>query len=221
MNMSRIFARLLVIALLGFATAARAADPTPDEVLRQTTDEVLATIKQDKDIQAGDKMKSYALVETKIVPHFDFVRMTRLALGRNWTKATPEQQTQVVDAFRNLLVRTYSIALTRFRNQTITYKAWNGSPTDATTNVQSVVSDGSNRAIPLDYQMTHADGSWKVFDIKVDGISLVTNYRSDFTDRVTAGGIEGLIKDLQDKAKAAETHPAAGKPSEDKSGKKS
>lgn len=200
----KLLARLAAPALLALSLAARAADPQPDELLRQTTEDVMAAIKADKDIAAGDRMKSYALVESKIVPHFDFLRMTRLALGKNWNKATPEQQTAVVTAFRDLLVRTYSGALTRFRNLTINYKPWTGSPADTTTLVQSTVID-QGRSVPIDYQMAHEDGTWKVFDIKVDGISLVTNYRSDFNDRVNAGGIDGLIKDLQDKAKAAES----------------
>ncbi len=201
---------LLLSAILLLTAPAFAADPGPDEILRSVTDEVVTMIKRDQDLQAGDRQKAYNLVETKIVPHFDFTRMTRLALGKNWNKATPEQQSQVVDAFRNLLVRTYSSALSRFRNQNITYKPWAGSATDANTNVQSLVSDGS-RTIPLDYAMAREDNTWKVYDIKVDGISLVTNYRADFTDRVTAGGIDGLIKDLQDKARAAETAKPAKK----------
>ena len=208
--MSNWIRSLLVAATLLAAVPSFAADPAPDEILRKVTDEVVTMIKQDQDLQAGDRQKAYALVESKIVPHFDFTRMTRLALGKNWNKATPEQQGQVTDAFRNLLVRTYSTALSRFRNQTFTYKPWAGAPADATTNVQSVVSDGS-RSVPIDYAMARADNTWKVYDIKVDGISLVTNYRADFTDRVTAGGIDGLIKDLQDKARAAETAKAAKK----------
>jgi phospholipid transport system substrate-binding protein len=167
----------------------------------------MTSIKQDKELQSGDRSKSYALVEAKIVPHFDFVRMTRLALGKNWNQATPDQQKAVVDAFQNLLVRTYSSALTRFRNLAISYKAWNGTPADTTTTVQSTVVD-NGKTIPLDYQLAHEDGTWKVYDIKVDGISLVTNYRSDFNDRVATVGIDGLIKDLQDKARTAESKPA-------------
>lgn len=186
-----------------------AAEPAPDEVLRTTTDDVITAIRQDHDLQAGDRRKAYALVESKIVPHFDFTAMTRLALGKNWAKATPDQQAQVTDAFRNLLVRTYSSALTRFRNQTFSYKPWAGNPGDTRTQVQSVVSDGQ-RSVPLDYAMVHGDGGWKIYDIKVDGISLVTNYRDDFNARVASGGIDGLIHDLQDKARAAETaKPAA------------
>ena len=203
-------ARIFVPLVLTLSLSAHAADPGPDEVLRKTTDEVMATIKSDKDIASGDRSKTYALVESKIVPRFDFLRMTRLALGKNWNQATPEQQTAVVDAFRTLLVRTYSGALTRFRNLAISYKPWTGSPTDANTIVQSTVVD-NGRTVPIDYQMNHADGSWKVYDIKVDGISLVTNYRSDFNDRIKASGVDGLIRDLQDKAKAAETAAADGK----------
>jgi len=203
-------ARILTPLLLVVGLAAHAAEPGPDEILRKTTEDLMTTIKNDKDLASGDRGKAYALVESKIVPHFDFLRMTRLALGKNWNQATPEQQTAVVDAFRTLLVRTYSSALTRFRNLTITYKPWTGSPADANTIVQSTVVD-NGRTVPLDYQMTHADGSWKVYDIKVDGISLVTNYRSDFNDRIKASGVDGLIHDLQDKAKAAENAAADGK----------
>ncbi len=210
MNTTLLF-RLLAPLTLVLALTAQAAEPAPDELLRQTTDEVMATIKNDKDLQAGDRSKSYALIESRIVPHFDFAKMTRLALGKNWKQASPEQQAAVVDAFRNLLVRTYSGALTRFRNLTINYKAWTGAATDTSTTVQSTVVD-QGRTIPIDYQMAHEDGTWKVYDIKVDGISLVTNYRSDFNDRVVAGGIDGLIKDLQAKAKAAESKPVDAKP---------
>jgi phospholipid transport system substrate-binding protein len=204
---SNLLHRLCAALLLAASLSAQAADPTPDALLKQTTEDVVATINQDKDLQTGDRMKSYALVEAKIVPHFDFVRMTRLALGKNWNKATPDQQAAVVEAFRNLLVRTYSGALTRFRNLAITYKPWTGTATDPSTVVQSTVVD-NGRTVPIDYQMAHEDNTWKVYDIKVDGISLVTNYRSDFNDRVSTVGIDGLIKDLQDKAKAAEGKPA-------------
>lgn len=198
------FYRFAAPLLLALAFSAAAAETAPDQLLHQTIDDIMVTIKTDKDLQAGDRAKSYALIESRIVPHFDFQRMTRLALGKNWNKATPEQQGQVVDAFRNLLVRTYSGALTRFRDLLITYKPWNGTPADTSTTVQSTVID-QGRTVPIDYQLEHVEGTWKVFDIKVDGISLVTNYRSDFNDRVAAGGIDGLIKDLQDKAKAAES----------------
>jgi phospholipid transport system substrate-binding protein len=198
-----IFALSFVLcSLLGLSGQAWSAEVTPDEMLRQTTEEILTLVKQDRDLQSGDKQKAYALVETHIVPRFDFVRMTRLALGKNWNKATPEQQAAVVEAFRNLLVRTYSSAITRFHKETFTYKPWVGKAEDVTTSVQSVVSDGS-RSVPIDYAMARVDNTWKVYDIKVDGISLVTNYRSDFNDRINAAGIDGLIKDLQEKARIA------------------
>lgn len=193
---------MLMLSLATIGSTAWSSEVTPDEMLRQTTEEILSLVKQDKDLQSGDKQKAFALVQTHIVPRFDFVRMTRLALGKNWNKATPEQQTAVVDAFQNLLVRTYSSAITRFNKQTITYKPWSGKPDDATTSVQSVVSDGT-RTVPIDYAMARVEGGWKIYDIKVDGISLVTNYRSDFNDRINAVGVEGLIKDLQDKARLA------------------
>jgi phospholipid transport system substrate-binding protein len=202
---------LLALALMFFGSSVWSADTAPDEMLRHTTEEIMTLVKQDKDLQSGDKQKAYALVETHIVPRFDFVRMTRLALGKNWNKATSEQQTLIVDAFQNLLVRTYSSAITRFNKQTITYKPWTGRAEDTTTSVQSVVSDGS-RTVPIDYAMTHAESGWKIYDIKVDGISLVTNYRSDFNDRINAAGMDGLIKDLQEKAKMVSQSAEAKSP---------
>ena len=204
--MNSLIKSVLVLTFCAFGACAPSgawsAEMAPDEMLRQTTEEILLLVKQDKDLQAGDKQKAYAVVETHIVPRFDFVRMTRLALGKNWNKATPEQQTAIVEAFQNLLVRTYSSAVSRVNKQTITYKPWNGKPEDATTSVQSVVSDGS-RTVPIDYAMAHSEAGWKVYDIKVDGISLVTNYRADFNDRINTVGVEGLIKDLQEKARVA------------------
>jgi phospholipid transport system substrate-binding protein len=193
---------IITLSLCVFTSVVWSAEVAPDEMLRQTTEEILALVKQDKDLQAGDKQKAYALVETRIVPRFDFVRMTRLALGKNWNKATPEQQSAIVEAFQNLLVRTYSSAVSRFNKQTITYKPWTGKAEEATTTVQSIVSDGS-RTVPIDYAMARSESGWKVYDIKVDGISLVTNYRADFNDRINAVGVDGLIKDLQDKARMA------------------
>jgi phospholipid transport system substrate-binding protein len=192
----------IALSLCFFGSLGWSAELAPDEMLRQTTEEILTLVKQDKDLQAGDKQKAYAVVETHIVPRFDFVRMTRLALGKNWNKATPEQQTAIVEAFQNLLVRTYSSAVSRFNKQTITYKPWTGKAEDTTTSVQSVISDGT-RTVPIDYAMARAEGGWKVYDIKVDGISLVTNYRADFNDRINSVGVDGLIKDLQEKARIA------------------
>lgn len=207
MNKLQGLSRMLSALLLAASLSVQAADPAPDALLKQTADDVISTIRSDKELQAGDASKGYALIESKILPHFDFVRMTRLALGRNWNKATPDQQKEVVDAFRNLLVRTYSGALSRFRDLTISYKPWAGSATDTSATVQSTVVD-QGRTVAIDYQLAHEDSTWKVYDIKVEGISLVTNYRSDFNDRVAAGGIDGLIKDLQEKTKAAEAHGA-------------
>jgi phospholipid transport system substrate-binding protein len=200
--MKELIKLFIALSICVFWTSAWSVDIAPDELLRQTTEEILTLVKQDKDLQAGDKQKAYAVVETHIVPRFDFVRMTRLALGKNWNKATPEQQTAIVEAFQNLLVRTYSSAVSRFNKQTITYKPWSGKPDEANTTVQSVISDGS-RSVPIDYAMARTEGGWKVYDIKVDGISLVTNYRADFNDRINAVGVDGLIKDLQDKARIA------------------
>jgi phospholipid transport system substrate-binding protein len=196
--------KLWLVVGLTLSLSSVAMAEAPDEMLRRTTDQVLQMVRQDKDIQSGDRQKTYALIEEKIVPHFDFARMTRLAVGKNWNKASEDQQKALVDAFRNLLVRTYSSAISRFRNQVINYKPWTGKADDTTTTVQCVVTDNSH-SVPLDYTLARGESGWRIYDIKVDGISLVTNYRSDFNDRISAGGIDGLIKDLQDKARTLDT----------------
>lgn len=190
-----------VFGLVLSASLALASVEAPDQMLKETTDQVLSMVRQDKDLQTGDHRKTFSLIETYIVPHFDFVRMARLALGKNWSKATEDQQKAVVEAFKSLLVRTYSSAISRFRNQVISYKPWAGKPEDNATTVQCVVTD-NGRTVPIDYALSRSDAGWMIYDIKVDGISLVTNYRSDFSDRINAVGVDGLIKELQDKAKA-------------------
>lgn len=182
-----------------FSTLAAADFPPPDELVRNTANEVLEIIKKDKDIQAGDTQKIVSLTEEKIVPHFDFERMSRSVLGKNWKQADKAQQEKFVSEFRNLLVRTYSVALAKYRKQTIEYKPLRSAPNDTEVMVKTLILQPGSDAVQLDYALEKQDDGWKVYDVKVAGVSLVTNYRGDFANQIKLGGIEGLLKALSDK----------------------
>ena len=193
--------------LLPNLAGAQTPDTPPDVLVKNVTNEVLAIVRKDKDIQSGNHQKAIDLVETKVLPHFDFTRMTQLSLGRDWRKATPEQQKTLADQFRTLLVRTYSSALNGYKNQVIEFKPFKMKPGDTDVKVQTQISQSGSLPIPLDYYLEKLPQGWKVYDIEVDGISLVINYRESFASEVRRGGIEGLIKTLQAKNRS----DAAGK----------
>jgi phospholipid transport system substrate-binding protein len=194
--MVRFLATMLVVGLVCPAAADAQA---PDALVRSVAAEVLEIVKNDKDIQAGDARKAMALVEEKVLPHFDFTHMTALAMGRNWRKATPEQQKKLTDEFRTLLVRTYSTALTKYRDQTIDYKPLRAQPGDTDVTVRSSIQQSGAEPVTIDYSMEKTPAGWKVYDVTVAGISLVTTYRDAFTQEVHNVGVDGLIKKLGDK----------------------
>jgi phospholipid transport system substrate-binding protein len=194
--MVRFLTAMLVAGLVGPAAADMQA---PDELVRSVATEVLGIVKKDKDIQAGDAKKVIALVEEKVLPHFDFTHMTALAMGRNWRKASPEQKKQLTDEFRTLLVRTYSTALTKYRDQTIDYKPVRAQPGDTDVTVRSLIQQSGAEAVTIDYSMEKTPAGWKVYDVTVAGISLVTTYRDAFAQEVHNVGVDGLIKKLADK----------------------
>ena len=190
-----------VLALISALAApfSLAQDVAPDVLLKGVTSEVIAIIRQDKDIQAGNPSKVADLVETRILPLFDFNRMTRMAVARNWRLATPDQQQALTAEYRTLLVRTYSIALSSYRDQVIEYKPLRAAPGATEVTVKSEVKEPGKDRMTIDYDMEKTLAGWKVYDIQIAGISLVTTYRETFASRVRAGGIEGLIKSLSDK----------------------
>jgi phospholipid transport system substrate-binding protein len=185
--------------------AASAQELAPDALVKAVTQDVIAVIKQDKDIQAGDRKKSIALVEEKVLPHFDFTRMTALAMGANWRKATPEQQRALVAEFRTLLVRTYSTALSAYRNQVIEVKPLRAKPDDSEVVVRSEVKQSGTEPVTLDYSMQKTAHGWKVYEVAVGGVSLVTTYRDAFANEVRNAGVDGLIKSLAEKNRQLET----------------
>lgn len=179
---------------------AQAAETTPDALVKSTADEVLAILKKDADIKSGDQQKAIQLIDAKVLPHFDFAYMTQLAVGKNWARATPAQKQQLTNEFRKLLVRTYSSALTEYRNQTIEYKPSNAAPGATDVTVKTVVNQaGGQQPLEIDYSMHKVGNAWKVYDIVVDNVSLVTNYRNSFSTTVRQSGIDGLIKMLAER----------------------
>jgi phospholipid transport system substrate-binding protein len=173
-----------------------AQDTLPDRLVRGVTDEVIASIRLDPDIQTGNARKAVALVEQMVLPHFDFTRMTALALGANWRKATPEQQKKLTDEFRMLLVHTYSSALSKYRDQVIDTKPLRASAGGDSVVVRSIVKQSGAESITIDYSMGRTDADWKIYDISIVGVSLVSTYRDTFTSEVRSNGVDGLIKAL-------------------------
>jgi len=193
---------LSLILLLG-APAALAQETNPEQLVQKITNEVLAAVKSDKQLAAGDRQKAIKLAEEKVLPYIDFEEATRLAVGRSWTKATPEQKKQLVTEFRNMLVRTYSNALHEYEGQTLKVlpSRKSDAPDEATVRTQYLRQGAP--PLPIEFQMLKKDGGWKVYDIAVEGVSLVLTYRSEFDQVVKQGGIDGLIKRLAQKNEPA------------------
>ena len=194
----------IVAALLAAAAAFPAfAQEAPDALVKRTSSEVLQIVRTDPKVQAGDQQRIREVIETKLLPNFDFERMTALAMGRNWNKATPEQQKLLVEQFRTLLVRTYSGALSQYKDQTIDFKPLRADPAAADVIVRSEVVRSGQAPVQIDYGMTKTAAGWKAYDVIVGGVSLVTNYRDEFNEQIRGGGVDGLIKTLTDKNKDA------------------
>lgn len=181
------------------AATALADEIAPDALVKNVTNDVISIVQQDQAIQSGDTGKAERLVEAKVLPHFDFQRMTSLAVGKDWRQASPDQRRVLTEKFQSLLVRTYSKALSSYKNQTIYFKPLQGAPTDNEVVVRSEIRQAGAKAISLDYSLEKKDGGWKVFDVSIAGISLVTNYRNQFAEQVKSGGIDGLIHSLDNR----------------------
>ena len=177
---------------------------SPDVLIKKVSDDVLTIVRQDKDIQSGNTKKAMDLVEAKVLPHFNFLHMTALAMGKDWRKATPEQKKRLSEEFKTLLVRTYSNALTGYRDQTIRYKPVKMQSGDEEVLVRTEIVQPGNKPIQLDYALEKLADGWKVFDVVVAGVSLVTNYRDTFSQEVRANGVDGLVQMLVAKNKQIE-----------------
>lgn len=189
----------IVVALsssIVISSSVWASPVAPDELIRSTANYVLNTIKADKDY-VKSPAKASKLIEEKVLPNFDFTRMTRLALGSNWNKATDAQRKELATQFKTLLVRTYSNSLSKYKDHKIEVENAKISGEEAV--VKSMIIQPNGKSIPVDYHLEKADNSWKVYDIVIENLSLVTNYRNQFNSLVRNNGIDGLIQSLKDK----------------------
>lgn len=210
--MTRYIAGMFTGLLLSFTALAQTQDVAPDVLAKRVTDEVIAAIRTDKDIRAGNSDRVLALVESKVLPHFDFTRMTRLAVGAAWRQASSAQQQSLVSEFRQLLVHTYTSAFTQYKDQVIQYRPLKLQPADTDVVVRSQIKQ-TNGGDPIDvnYSMEKSAQGWKVYDVTIAGVSLVQNYRSSFNSEIQKGGIDGLIASLVTKNKSLGHQQAAKK----------
>ncbi len=192
---------LTAATLAALAVAPAQAEIAPDALIKTVATDVTTVLKADPAI-LSNAAKLKELIESKLIPNFSFARMTQLAMGRNWAKASPEQQSALTKEFQTLLVRTYSGALANFRNNTIDVRPLRMQPADADVTVKTVINQANGQGIPIDYSLEKgADGSWKAYDIIVAGVSLVTNYRDEFNIVIRDQGVDALVKQLQSKNK--------------------
>lgn len=200
--MSKLF---LALCFSLFASTVGAQDVAPDVLIKGISDDVIGIIKQDKDIKAGNRAKINALVDAKVLPHFNFNRMTALAVGRSWPKASAAQQKLLEEEFRTLLVHTYSGALSTYKNEVIEFKPRRAAAGDTDVTVRTQVKRPGTEPVSIDYSMEKTPGGWKVYDVVVGGVSLVTNYRETFNAEIRDAGIDGLIKSLASKNRSLDT----------------
>jgi phospholipid transport system substrate-binding protein len=197
--MRKILEAILISALL-LPAATLAQDPgAPDVLVKNVTLEVVDLISKDKDIKSGNKAKLIEVIEAKVLPHFNFNAMTALALGQNWNKANPEQKKRLTEEFRTLLVRTYASALAAYSEQKLDFRPLRAKATDTDVTVNVRVLQSGAQPVPIDYAMEKTSSGWKVYDVMVGGVSLVANYRTEFSNMVRESGLDGLIKNLQTK----------------------
>jgi len=187
---------VLLLALALAAPASPAQGVAPDALLRTVKFEVIDKITQDQELRAADPAKVAALVETRVLPLFDFVHMTRLAMARNWHLASPEQQELLTEEVRTLLARTYSNALAQYRGEVIHFRQLRAAPLDTEVTVRSDVKQAGKELMTLDYHMENTPAGWLIYDVKVADVRLVTTYRDLFAEKIRAGGVDGLIKFL-------------------------
>jgi len=193
---------LVSISLFAFVATAY-AEVAPDLLVKQTAQEVLTIIKNDKEIQAGNKQKLYAVIEANILPNFDFDRVCRMVLGKSWRSATPEQQATFQKEFQSLLLRTYASALGKYKDQTIEYKPFHLEADAKNANVKTQILQPGGQPVEVDYDLIKSENGWKVYDIVIESVSLVTNYRSQFSNEIRQNGLDSLNKKLEDKNRSA------------------
>lgn len=195
--MKKLFTTLLAVLALAQPALSRADTPSPDALVKDVTTDVLNVVKNDKDIQNGNLKRTQQLIEAKVLPHFNFAHMTSYAMGRDWRQANADQQKVLTEEFKDLLVRTYSNAFTGYKNQSVTVKPSRVQPADTDATVRTLISQSGGQPLHIDYNLEKTPAGWKVYDVVVENSSLVTVYRQKFHEQVQSGGVDGLIKFLQ------------------------
>ena len=192
------------LALIGalLVPPVLAQEAAPDALIKRVSEDVISAIQQDKGIRAGNAAKTRELVEAKVLPHFDARRATKTAVGTNWRRATPQQQDELVREFTRLLVRTYSGALASYRDQTIEVMPLRAKPEETEVTVRTRIRQPGAESIMVEYDLAKGDAGWKVFDVRVAGVSLVATYRTSFAEEVRNRGIDGLISTLSARNRA-------------------
>ena len=188
--------RLIGFLLVLFPVIVLAQESEPEALVKKITNDVLTAVKSDKELAAGDRQKAIKLAEEKILPYVDFEEATRLAVGRGWKEATPEQRKKLISEFRNMLVRTYSNAIGAYEGQTMKVLPSRVKPSDTDATVRNQFIRPGGKPVLIDYSMRKTDQGWKIYDIVVEGVSLVLTYRSEFDAVVKQEGVDGLIKRL-------------------------
>ena len=185
---------ILLTLVLGFLIGAAHADVPPDQLVRERTTKIIELLKKNKDAYAKDQKKLYAMVQEQVLPYFDFRAMSRLVLGKHWREASEDQRNRFANEFRDLLVRTYATALLKYTNEEVVYLPFRSSPEDKTVTVKTEVKQGGGGPlIPIHYSFYLTDASWKVFDVTIDGVSLVTTYRGTYAEKIRTEGLNALI----------------------------
>jgi len=192
--MNRLFVALCFMLV---SAVGQAQELAADALVKGITEEVLTTLRQGR--EQGGTRRVADLVESKVLPHFDFARMTQLALAVNWRRASPDQQKALTQEFKTLLVRTYSTALSGYRDQSVEFKPLRARPEETEVTVRTEIKQKAGQPIPIDYEMEKTPAGWKVFDVKVAGVSLITTYKDDFASQIRESGVDGLIKTLANK----------------------
>lgn len=206
---------VLLAVVLGIAMPAAGADVPPDQLVRERTGRIIELLKANKDAYARDHKKLYAMVNEQVLPYFDFRAMSRLVLGRHWREASDDQRERFTTEFRDLLVRTYATALLKYTNEQVLYLPFRSSPGEKTATVKTEVKQaGGGPNIPIHYSFYLTDASWKVFDVTIDGVSLVTTYRGTYAEKIKNEGMDALIAGM----KKTEKEDAIGKARSQKPG---
>lgn len=196
-----VFLAMCVAFCVGIAQTAVAAEETPDQLVKRLSAEIIELAKTDKDVQAGNQKRILELVEIKVLPYINFSRMTSLAAGKSWRDATPEQQKQLTEEFRSLLVYTYANTISQIKDQRVEFKPFRAAPDDTEVEVKSQIIPSRGEPIILNYRLEKTASGWKIYDISVLGAWLVETYKGNFSAEISKSGIDGLIKTLSDKNK--------------------